>query len=275
MSEGIARDGVSGALAADCKPVNPIASMAPRFELKTARISRSALIASLVLSFVAITADPAVAQSLANLPGQTELQIRTGTAITTVCVALIGLRTDRTGPSDTEDLFARCGDMVQTANDILGAGATTFSLGLTAAQTNEALVEIAHDEAAAFGANSTEIRSSQAKSIAGRLSAIRRGATGFSLAGLHFDVPGEARRRVSLADMMGSVDSAGEAAGSSGESWFAGRLGAFLSGSLGTGDADGSSEEAGYDVTLFSISAGLDYRITDSFVAGAAIWLRQ
>ena len=107
------------------------------------------------------------------------------------------------------------------------------------------------------------------------MSAIRRGATGFSLAGLHFDVPGEARRRVSLADMMGSVDSAGEAAGSSGESWFAGRLGAFLSGSLGTGDADGSSEEAGYDVTLFSISAGLDYRITDSFVAGAAIWLRQ
>ena len=57
--------------------------------------------------------------------------------------------------------------MVHTANALLGVDPTSFSLGLTAAQTNEALVEIAHDEAAAFGANSTEIRNSQANFATG------------------------------------------------------------------------------------------------------------
>lgn len=54
------------------------------------------------------------------------------------------------------------------------------------------------------------------------------------------------------------------------------RLGVFLNGVGSFGDADGSAEEVGYDFHGGGLTAGLDYRITDQFVAGAAFgWLTR
>ena len=211
----------------------------------------------------------AAAQNLANISGQTALQSRTGAAVQTTCGQLGAAGTNRAGTSDTEDLFARCQDMVHTANAINGSGATTFSLGLDASGANRALEQIAHEEAASQGTNTTEFRAAQGQAIGGRMAALRGGASGFSVAGLN--IQDSSGRMVSLSDFMTPKGQSGLAAGDEGSNWMAGRLGAFVSGSIGTGESDASAEEAGYDVNFYSLTVGADYRFTDSFSAGVAL----
>ena len=210
------------------------------------------------------------AASLASLSGQSTLHTRTGTGLAATCGLLAGAGTDRTGTSAVEDLFARCQDMVHTANALVGAGATTFSLGLTADQTNTALRGIAPDEAVAQGTNSTDFQASQSRAVAGRISALRGGAGGFSLAGLQLQAPGTKGGLLSLAELTAPKGRTGLTAGAEGSDWMAGKLGAFVSGSFGRGDEDGSNEEAGYSVDQYSLTAGADYPFTEVFTGGLA-----
>ena len=224
-----------------------------------------------VLACLALTvaASEVVAQNLSNLDGQTGLQARTGASVQSTCGQLAAAGTNRNGASATEDLFARCQDMVHTANAINGSGATTFSLGLDAAGANAALQQIAPEEAASQGTYSTEFRNAQGQAIGGRLAALRGGARGFSVSGLN--IQGDDGRMLSLNELLRPAGQSGMAAGDEGADWLSGRLGAFVSGSIGTGSSDASSEEAGYDVDFYSLTVGADYRITDSASAGLAL----
>jgi uncharacterized protein with beta-barrel porin domain len=48
------------------------------------------------------------------------------------------------------------------------------------------------------------------------------------------------------------------------------RLGVFLNGTFTLGDKDSTSREAGFDFDAFGLTAGLDYRLIDNLVLGAA-----
>ena len=112
------------------------------------------LVPFLLAGFTLGTSTAAIAQNLANVPGTTPLQSRTGTTIAAVCGQFIAANAanpaavvGRDNGTAQGDLFGRCEDMVHNANALLGNGPTAFSLGLTAADLNGALSDIAHDEA--------------------------------------------------------------------------------------------------------------------------------
>ena len=210
---------------------------------------------------VAIFALPrmAYAQSLANIPGQTSLQTRVGAAVAATCGGLAAAGVNPLGAADDEDLFGRCRELVQNGNEVVGAGAAAFSLGLNADQLNDALLQVSHDEAPAQGTDSTETASAQVQNVSARIAALQAGATGFSTAGLNLYRNGE--RQQALAP-------SGTASGQDGD--FNG-LGGFINGTVGFGDVDGSAEEAGFDFNTYGLTAGVDYFLNDNAIIGVAI----
>ncbi|HEX4889096.1 MAG TPA: autotransporter outer membrane beta-barrel domain-containing protein, partial [Alphaproteobacteria bacterium] len=228
-------------------------------------------LASLALAGVALCAGSlAFAQNLANVPGTTPLQSRTGAVVAAVCGQFItanaanpAAAVGRDNGTDQGDLFGRCGDMVHNANALLGSGPTAFSLGLDAASLNGALTEIAHDETAAQGANTTQDTEVQVDNLSGRLSALRGGAKSISSAGLNmFDSSG--RALAANGDWLNSTLAAGEDDTNS-------RFGLFITGDYSFGEDDGSSEEAGYDHDGYGVTAGADYKFSENFIGGAAL----
>lgn len=209
-------------------------------------------------------------QALTQLNNQTSLQNRVGGAVSTVCGGLAGAGTNRNGASATEDLFGRCQDLVQTGNSVVGTGATTFDLGLNNDQTNDALLQISHDESPAAGNNASE---TQISAVQGRISTLRSGSgRGVDFSGLLVPV---GDRMISLATLRPglSLDDAapGNAAGQDDEETFGSGLGIFVSGALSVGERDGSNEELGYDFDTAGITVGADYPLSDSVVVGATV----
>lgn len=210
---------------------------------------------------------PNFSSNLANIPGQTDLQERVGASVAGTCANLAANPGLRPVGTAAEDLFFRCREMVQNANAILGSGPTAFSLGMGSATLNGALSDIAHDEAAAQGANSTQNSELQVENLSGRLSALRGGAGGISTAGLSLrDSSGQLA--TADANRLGSGVAAGDDDAVS-------KLGVFITGDYSFGDDDGSSEESGYDFDGFGLTAGADYRVSDNFIAGAAFGFSQ
>lgn len=168
------------------------------------------------LGFVLSPNSAAMAQNLANVPGATPLQSRTGAAVAAVCGQFIAANAanpasavGRDNGTAQGDLFGRCGDMVHNANALLGSGPAAFSLGLNATELNAALNDIAHDEAAAQGANTTQDTEIQVDNLTGRLSALRGGARSVTSAGLNLrDSSG--RMLAANTDWLGSTLAAGE-----------------------------------------------------------------
>lgn len=195
----------------------------------------------------------AQAATLGELPGQTALQSRIGNGVAATCGPLAAAGTNRNGSSAVEDLFARCQDMVHSGNALAGSGATTFSLGLSQSQLNDALLQIGHEESAAQGTSSTESSSDQAGNVANRLASLRAGgpALGVNIAGL--GGPG-----------LGGAASGQDIDQSS-------RLGVFLNGTVSFGDKDPTAEEAGFDFLTGGVTGGLDYRFGDTLIGGVAM----
>jgi len=146
-----------------------------------------------------------------------------------------------TGPAPgtvERDLFVRCSRIVNADNTD---------------QKSTALQEVTAAELNAATTNSLSFSRAQRTNIAGRLVTLRGGLGGGALA-------------QNLGP--GSI-SASSTGGASGEE--AGRLGMFLNGGYGSGNKDLTPDEAAYDFTHKSVTAGVDYRFTDSLVGGVAI----
>jgi outer membrane autotransporter protein len=214
----------------------------------------------------ALVCSGAQAQTLDNLNGQTALQTRTGAAVNQLCANLQNIGTPLNAGTDVSDLFTRCSELVVTGNGVLGlpGGSGALNLGIDNDQLNQALLQVTAEEVSAQGTNTTDIQAATAKAIAGRLSALRGGASGISVAGLQFNTP---TGKMSFADLAPGFTAGQEG----GEPWYMGRLSAFVSGTIGTGDTDGSDEEIGFDFDFYALTAGVDYRITDTAVLGLAL----
>jgi hypothetical protein len=245
-------------------------------------------------------ATPLPAQSLNTLPDLTPPEQAMATAIVTLWPPLSQRRNlPDVGPGAftpmQNDLIDRCGEMVRN-------GQAQASIP----QTREALLNVSAEELAAQGTTSVETASVQLSNLGTRLAALRGGATGISLQGLAFNIngqtltgdmfaraaPGHARgdaeegegfeivrawrglahqKPFSGSGFAGLTSPANDrTAASSEQASFIERLGVFVNGTISLGDKDTTSREAGFDFTTLGVTAGLDYRLTRSFVLGLA-----
>jgi uncharacterized protein with beta-barrel porin domain len=163
------------------------------------------------------------------------------------------------------DLRLRCTEMRQNANALQGNGQTTFSLGLSNQELADALGRLSPEEVAAQSQLGVEAGTNQARSIGGRLSALRAGARGFSLGASRLEFGGT---KFALADPRVATDASPSAAI---DSALGGRLGVFVNGRVSFGDKDASDREQGFDFVSGGVTTGVDYRFTDNLVLGVAL----
>lgn len=204
-----------------------------------------------------LSANTALAD-LGGRPGQTALQSGTGTAVQTAC-GFFARGETIVQNAQQQDLFDRCREMVQTANDLDGLSQNTRdSLGLSESDLAAGLQQLATEEAATASSMATETSFGQMNTIGLRLAAVRGGAAGFAVSGLggtSGQLAGRHRRGGAAGDPPNGN----------------GRLGGFLNGTIGTGEKDATDRENAFEYDVRGITAGLDYRFADDLVAGVAV----
>lgn len=195
--------------------------------------------------------------------GRTQLQQDTGDAVQLTCGGFVNANANPAIP-----LFATCSAMVHTGNAINNTGGpTTNDLGLTASELAASLQQIATEEFAATESMATEITTNRAGSVISRLSQLRRNVRGFSLAG--FNPPTTSSIVLTGAGNQDTVPlTRGGAAGADGAT---GRFGGFINGSYSTGDREDTRRTDQFDFDTYGITAGMDFRITEQFILGAAV----
>jgi len=124
------------------------------------------------------------------------------------------------------------------------------------------LAQVTPDDAYAPADASVSSINAQTRNIGARLSALRRGVSGFTLGGLNID--GENDLAAAYPQPLQGGSAGEDAAGFS-------RLGGFINGSIVSGEKDRTENEDGFDLSSYEITAGVDYRFTDTVVAGLAL----
>ncbi len=200
---------------------------------------------------------PVNATALAEEPGLNDTQRGVAEALDNACEALaaseepILLPAAESPTADETALLALCDGLAELPPD----------------QLADALTDLAAQQVAAMGTAAVEAVLVQAGNLGARLQALRAGSTGFSAEGVNLSgawgtLPGKLLAGLAQ-DLRGGGASADEAGFS--------RWGAFVSGTLSFGEQDTTNRELGFDFDTRGLTAGLDYRFTDSLVAGAAL----
>jgi outer membrane lipase/esterase len=145
------------------------------------------------------------------------------------------------------DLQARCNDLV----------VGTLQGDIPGATVNDILLQWAPEEVGVQGSTAIDTSNVQARNVGARLAALRRGASGLSVAGLGLR-QGDTRL---AADQLTGV--------AAGDSGFA-RWGFFVNGEIQIGDRDASALESGFDFDTKGVTAGVDYRLSNVAVVGGA-----
>jgi uncharacterized protein with beta-barrel porin domain len=143
----------------------------------------------------------------------------------------------------------------------LNASSASFSAAATPEENavyslRDALRACAPEEFSSQRSASTEFANNQAQAIGSRITALRFGAQGFSIAGMQV-VP------LDEEVLRGGAASADES--------IAKRWGGFLNSSYGWGDRETSPYETGFDFDGMDVTLGVDYRFTSQFVAGGTL----
>lgn len=183
-----------------------------------------------------------------------------GVALDAVCPHL---RNTATRNENGELLLDRC-------TEIYGAYANGEDAALL-----RALRSIAPEEVAAQGTVGMRFALRQLRNIDERLRNVRRGHRAISLSGLSFNINGETLPG-SVFDMARRDPIQGGAAGDaigddSSESGFDERTGLFITGALDMLEKSRTAQESGFDAQTQGVTVGIDRRVTDSWVFGAAL----
>jgi uncharacterized protein YhjY with autotransporter beta-barrel domain len=164
-------------------------------------------------------------------------------------------------PDDVFGVFAETRELVQTANELLGSGDTTFSLALDIDGLGFALRWTAAEEMAAHGSMTTEFAAGQISALSARISALRWGVSG-----------PRTTRQTRSGDQSIRVANSGPLAMGGGASADAERIysrwGWFIDGAFGYGDKDPTDLEDAFDFDGQEISVGVDYRFSPTLAAG-------
>lgn len=203
----------------------------------------------------------AASTNLGNI-GTTQLQQDTGDAVTATCRGFISAGT----AAGTVPLFDTCRAMVHSGNAVSNSGGPTKdSLGLGAGDLAASLQQIATEELANTETIGTEISNNRLNSLLTRLSEVRKGVAGFSVAGFenqNSDYP------EIFADSEERVGLRGGAAGDDVQ-W--GKWSVFLTANIGFGEADQTDQTDAFDYDAYGVNFGVDYRLSNTFIVGGML----
>ncbi|MGH8051429.1 MAG: autotransporter domain-containing protein, partial [Arenimonas sp.] len=194
--------------------------------------------------------------ALTNLTGLNPLQTEVANAIDTLCPALA---------ADTS-LSPEQNDLLQQCQRILG------SAGIDTQDTINALDELFSDVALAQANASMLAAQSQFQNLKARIAALRSGTGGTSFGGLALNTPSGS---VPIASLVSALNGDSNAADKSSNSGDFERWGFFASGSIGRGEAEAGSINPAFDYDINGLSAGVDYRMSDRLIIGAALGFTQ
>ncbi|HET9033634.1 MAG TPA: autotransporter outer membrane beta-barrel domain-containing protein [Dokdonella sp.] len=139
------------------------------------------------------------------------------------------------------------------------------------------LLAIAPDETTAIAFVAPLLATGQFDNLSGRLAELRAGDTGgkVSAGGLTFISNGSPLSLASLGPLL-SVDDDESARNEEKRTLLGGtRLGLWVSGTVGGGDADRRESNTGFKSDTWDLTSGVDYRFSDRFFAGAALGYSQ
>lgn len=196
---------------------------------------------------VQFTLNAGVAYTSGLSPGE----IGVARAIDQACPRLAGM--SNLSP-EQQDLLARCSELVVNAED-------------DAPGVGRALGEMLADEASSQNNATLMAANNQLDNLKARFAALRAGARGVDLTGLNVMVPGGALSLGLLPSAI--VMAAGEPPEEIGNEFS--RWGFFATGTIGRGERDPDTYDLGYEYDSYDITAGVDYRLTDSWILGAAL----
>jgi outer membrane lipase/esterase len=216
----------------------------------------------------------AASQGLPSVPGITDLQKPVAGTVQTVCIALNGLggnppiATPNPNGTPAQRLSNSCTLMVSTAFFNQGTppgfdpnGA--FNLRITDEQLKRGIQAIAPVQMNAQKQISVE--SSKMSLVGSRLLDLRSGARGL-VVGLNGQ---EASQAANAQRSSSALEGAsGGAAGP--DDAMSGRWGGFVNLGYAFGDVDQTALQDAYKYRSFSLLAGADYRVSDTFVVGGA-----
>jgi outer membrane autotransporter protein len=191
-----------------------------------------------------------------NIPGLTESQQEIAGAIDAACPALF--RQSQVGAltAGQQDLLARCSELV------VGASGSPDDVAT-------ALDQMLNDEAVAQNDAAFNTAGAQFDNLKARIAALRSGSAGVNFGGLALAGGGGVLPLSFLPSTLVAGDE-GAAGGDEVGADFA-RWGFFASGTIGRGDRDDDDTAPGYEFDTYGLTAGVDYRWSDSFILGAAL----
>lgn len=208
---------------------------------------------------------PVLAQNLANFPGLTEVQQPVASAIQVVCARFApgGYVANPVG-TPAERLFFTCRSMVQTANDLTPGNTlpTGASLKITSEQLRVAVQAVGPVQMNAQ--KQLSIETSKANLLLTRLVDLRSGARGV-LSGSN----GGDGKSVSLASNQSLIGARG--GGASADPALEGPVGVFANAGYNQGNVDATVRQDGYDFHNSQFLIGVDYRVSNAFILGAAV----
>lgn len=194
--------------------------------------------------------------------GQTENQQRTGDAVQTVCGQFVNFGANT---PEEQDLFERCGNMVQNANQLNGSSTTPNSLGLDADGLAAAVQTVATEELSTTKTTGVELSNQQVSTGIARLQTVR--------SGIQFGVSSNLFQSFDLFAATEASDNDtfwGTGGGAAGDTYI-GKWGGFLNVNAGFGERDDSDYEDAFEYDNWGITSGVDYRLNDNFVIGALV----
>ena len=185
---------------------------------------------------------------VANRGALTPVQQSVAHAIDVACPALATSSAPIT-PKQT-DFLNRCSEIV------VGAGNSDIPNALDAMANNKTQPQ---------SQMSNNIQASQATNLTARMAALRMGVQGISLGGLGISDGGKGLSLAMLGDQFRKDPGQDSEVGGDFSRW-----GFFANGMLTRGGFSANESRPGFDYDGASITAGVDYRFNDSFVAGVA-----
>ena len=190
----------------------------------------------------------ATANNLENLPGLTGPERELGGVIQDACAAIARIPVaQRT--AEQSDLLARC---------------QSFA-GANPGQIADALDQLLPDTTLAMVNVALQAGQAQLDNLKARIAALRSGTQGSAFGGLALASPAGAIPMTSFIGKALNADETTEA-GAGFDRW-----GYFVSGTIGRGESEAGRRTPAYDFDINGLTAGVDYRFSDGFVAGTSL----
>jgi outer membrane autotransporter protein len=196
---------------------------------------------------------------VANIPTLDEPEETVGDAIDQLCPNLAG---DSTLTPGEADLLARCLELVNNA-------------GANPGQVEEALVQLQQDIALAQADAALLAAATQFNNVKTRMAALRSGAMGIDVGGLAIANSSGTMPLSFLPSSVVQGEDVNEGGGSAEVGSDFSRWGFFASGTIGRGEHDADSVTPEYDYDTQGLTAGIDYRVNESWIVGASLGYNQ